>query len=343
MHPQRWMVNGLLLATSRFGLFSLQAPKFVCGLATRRRASLINKRAVTAMTTPTTSSPSDVEKQNILCILSPAKTMDGSDNVPDFITDKQLTLPDCDNEKTREIVQSVKSLSKPKLKSALKLSDKLADSTHKSWRNVPLELVASKMNHHKPCIYCYSGAAFQGLNIKDCELETIQYLQTHLRILDAVFGCLRPLDQIPSSYRLEMNTKLDGFPKLTEYWKESVTAFLQQSDSTILLNLASNEYSSAIDWTPFRVIQVAFRVNGRVVAVHAKRARGLMVRYLAQTKADSLQQVKQFDAEGYQFVEDDSDETTLVFEKTGDKQPAQKRAASSKKRPSSTTKRKRKA
>jgi len=182
--------------------------------------------------------------------------------------------------------------------------------------------------------------------------DDVLYLQNNLRIVDPVYGILKPLDRM-QAYRLEMATrnvlsssgkkseKSDAPIKLHEFWKDSVTKQLTQelqarpADQQILLNLASDEYAAAVapsalqeGATDAQYVKVVFREQGRVIAIHAKRARGLMVRFLAETKAATLEDVKKFDKEGYKLVAKDCDETTLVFDRS--KQPPPSSAKGSK-------------
>lgn len=140
-------------------------------------------------------------------------------------------------------------------------------------------------------------------------------MQENLRIIDPLYGVLRPLD-LMQPYRLEMATKSlfsgdDKKLKLADFWRPSVCNTLANDlkgrDDKILLNLASDEYSAAVDDALLpedtRYIKIVFREEGRTIAVHAKRARGLMVRYLAENEVKGLDGVKQFDSEGYGVVE----------------------------------------
>lgn len=192
----------------------------------------------------------------------------------------------------------------------------------------------------KPCIYAFSGTAYNGLEASSLDDKSMSYLQDNLRIIDPLYGVLRPLDMM-QPYRLEMASR-NVFPndktiKLTSYWKPSVTKCLSEelmtrSDTIILLNLASDEYSAAVDAKNLpegaQFVRIVFREEGRVIAVHAKRARGLMARYLSETGATSLENVKSFNVEGYSYMKEASDETTLVFDRK--KQGAKKRATKAK-------------
>ena len=171
-------------------------------------------------------------------------------------------------------------------------------------------------------VFSFSGPAFQqGIIPQECNLSTLQYIAKNLYILDPVYGVLRALDKM-QPYRLEMGCKgivdVNGSTKketLAAYWKEPITTHLgnQLSSSSedggpILANLASDEYSSSVDIASLPAntifLNVIFRHQGRVIAVHAKRARGLMVRYIAEQNAKSLSDISEFDLEGYQCIHD---------------------------------------
>jgi uncharacterized protein len=274
-------------------------------------------------------------------ILSPAKTLDlstlsssiflNNDNLP-------FTLPDCSLEKTAAIARIMKNMSKNELARALKLSPALAELTHTFYRDFQIEYILDGTTNlpesTKPCIFTYSGAAFQGIQINDCDVDTIKYMQENLRILDALYGLLRPLDRI-QPYRLEMDTKsilphgsTVPVAKLSAYWSEPIAASLTYEltrsnaldGQPILLNLASEEYSAAVRVALLpshcRYIKVVFWEDQRVVAVHAKRARGLMVRFLSKHKATTLEDILKFDVEGYEYMASMSDRNTLVFNRS---------------------------
>lgn len=140
----------------------------------------------------------------------------------------------------------------------------------------------------KPCIYSFSGTAYNGLEALTLDDDSLQYLQSNLRIIDPLYGVLRPLD-IMQPYRLEMATRnvfpADKSMKLASYWQQNVTQRLSEEltnrNDLLLLNLASDEYSAAVDSkslpTGTQYIRIVFRQEGRVIAVHAKRARGMQM------------------------------------------------------------------
>lgn len=168
------------------------------------------------------------------------------------------------------------------------------------------------------------------------ELSTdeLQYAQDHLRILCGLYGILRPLDLI-QAYRLEMGQKLANSrgKDLYAFWGSILAecineAFKKQEEPThkVLVNVASQEYfksiaRSALD-EDILVLDCVFHDDGAIKSVYAKRARGLMCRYLIQNQIDSIEGVQKFDLEGYEFVPKASNETTLVFNRSPTKQKA---------------------
>ena len=267
--------------------------------------------------------------EGIMMILSPAKTLDLSPfalgNYHPELGDKSdnlLTNPCCDAKKTSHLATVMKKQSPTQLMKLLKISSKLANVSHEYWNSFDDKNSTFPV---KPALYAFSGPAYQGINVKEMNYEHLLYLQDNLIIIDPLYGTLRPLDQI-QPYRLEMATKnvTKNISNLAKWWTDSVTSSLSTSlekrhTDPILLNLASDEYSAAVDPKQLppntNYIKVIFRQEGKVISVHAKRARGLMVRYVAENQIDSLEGVKQFDWEGYKIVgkEDSSDQ--IVFDR----------------------------
>jgi cytoplasmic iron level regulating protein YaaA (DUF328/UPF0246 family) len=267
--------------------------------------------------------------QGLMMILSPAKTLDLSP----FHGSLSTSLPSCDVTKTQHIVHVMKSRSEKELTKLLGISASLGKTAASYWQNFDV-------NNSKPSIYTFTGVAYKGLRIEECSDDAVLYLQENLRIIDPLYGSLRPLDRI-QPYRLEMATKAvfpdDKKLKLQDFWKESVTKSLTEDlmkrNDRILLNLASDEYSSALDATLLPkgtcFVKVIFQEKGRVVAVHAKRARGLMARFLAENNCQSLDEVKKFNYEGYSFSLSKSDDLCLVFDRIKEVIKRQKETTSS--------------
>ena len=246
------------------------------------------------------------------------------------------TVADCCPSRTLEIARAIRTRKESELV-------KLLGTAGQYWSNFAETESDRDSADRKPCIYAFSGAAYQGLQVSDCGAAAVSYLQKNLRIIDPLYGLLRPLDRI-QPYRLEMASKnvLLGDQKkikLADFWKDAITERLSQelqdrdpspSSSSILLNLASDEYAAAVSEAGLpkatAFVKVVFWQEGRVISVHAKRARGLMARYLAEKEATTLDDVRAFAEEGYSFVASKSDEQTLVFDRP--KPPPKKNAKS---------------
>lgn len=173
----------------------------------------------------------------------------------------------------------------------------------------------------------FHGEAYKGIGSECLTDEVKAYINDHVRILSGLYGLIKPLDCI-KPYRLEMGTKLShGSGKdLYSFWKEKLTqALLEALEKTtgdqVLLNLASDEYSKAVDFKQiekqYPVVKVSFKEQKgetyKVVGMYAKKARGMMVRYIGENKIDTLEGLKAFDEEGYTFNSQLSTPKHFVF------------------------------
>mmetsp|Transcript_17674 Transcript_17674/g.23576 ORF Transcript_17674/g.23576 Transcript_17674/m.23576 type:complete len:332 (+) Transcript_17674:3-998(+) len=268
-----------------------------------------------------------------MMILSPAKTLDLTpyDENNDF---PSLTTPSCDSAKTSIVASSMKKRKKADLTKLLSISAKLGDTAYQYWSDFDLE---NKNNpSSKPAMFAFDGPAYKALSATTCSPSIASYLQNNLRIIDPLYGVLRPLDTI-QPYRLEMASKnvlsskemMDGDTKLkslADWWSAVVTSSLsseleQKENEKILVNLASDEYSSAVTSSSLpegtQYIKVVFQTGGKVASVHAKRARGLMARYIAEHNVQDVKGLKGFDLEGYSLKEEGKKkgEDVLVFDR----------------------------
>eukprot|EP00566_Odontella_aurita_P019965 CAMPEP_0113536272 /NCGR_PEP_ID=MMETSP0015_2-20120614/6161_1 /TAXON_ID=2838 /ORGANISM="Odontella" /LENGTH=291 /DNA_ID=CAMNT_0000435603 /DNA_START=56 /DNA_END=931 /DNA_ORIENTATION=- /assembly_acc=CAM_ASM_000160 len=270
----------------------------------------------------------------VMMILSPAKTLDLRPFEKSSSSFPPITSPSCSEEKTKHLVNTLKAHSEKSLGKLLGVSAKIAETACRYYEDFQLDPSERIDDGMKPALFAFSGAAYQGLQALTCTEAEVHYMQNNLRIIDPLYGALRPMDSI-QPYRLEMATKkllkakdMGESKDLACWWKKSVTssigAELEGRSTKILLNLASDEYSAAVDSKSLpegtQFVKVVFQQEGRVIAVHAKRARGLMVRFVAENNIREIESVKLFNAEGYKFVKGRSSDCCLVFDRK--KQPA---------------------
>ena len=237
-------------------------------------------------------------------VVSPAKSLDFESELP---TDK-FTQPVFLKE--AETLNAVLAKKKPKALS--KLMDISGNLAELNWeRNQNFKVPFTRENA-RPAIYAFSGDVYQGLDAYTIPEQQLQNLQGKIRILSGQYGILKPLD-LMQPYRLEMGTQLKiGRKKnLYEFWKKQLTAHLNEElgDGELFINLASNEYFSVIDKKSLKVpiITPIFKDwkndKLKVISFFAKKARGSMVRYILDTNAETLDDIKAFDVDGYAYSE----------------------------------------
>jgi hypothetical protein len=247
-------------------------------------------------------------------VLSPAKSLDFESKLPTTKSSEGQFLSD--SERINKVLKkkSARSLSK-----LMDISKDLAELNYQ--RNQEWQLPFTKENA-RPAVYAFNGDVYRGLDIYTLDLKKLDALQDTVRILSGLYGVLKPLD-LMQAYRLEMGTKLPiGKNKnLYEFWKKKVTKALNEEleDNELFLNLASNEYFKAIDVKTLKVpvINIDFKElkNGeyKTIGIFAKLARGLMTRYIIDSNAKTLEDIKGFNLENYRFHEQLSKENSLVF------------------------------
>ncbi|KAA3597982.1 MAG: peroxide stress protein YaaA [Calditrichaeota bacterium] len=251
----------------------------------------------------------------MLSILSPAKTLDfNSENkLTQFSTPQHL-------EEAKIISQILKKKSEKKLKTLFKVSDKIAQENYERFQNWSEDF---KLENSKQAILAYNGYVFENLQSDSFSEKDLKFAQDNLRILDAFYGILKPLDLI-QPYRLEMQTSLKVKRKsLYEFWRVKFTQNLNDElakhTNRVLLNLASGEYFKTIDTKKFqhKILNLAFKEEKegklKVVAVFAKMARGQMVNFIVKNKIDQVEKLKEFEASGYKFQAKLSTESEFVF------------------------------
>jgi cytoplasmic iron level regulating protein YaaA (DUF328/UPF0246 family) len=252
----------------------------------------------------------------MITILSPAKALK---------FDKKSIIQDKTNpvfiEEANKIVPYLQKLSANKLKNLMDISDKLAELNKQRfavWQNEPSDDIT------RQAIYAFNGEVYNGLKAETMDEDSLYFAQKHIRILSGLYGVLKPFDAI-QEYRLEMGSKLKihRANNLYEFWGDKINKDLQRDldamESKTLINLASNEYAKVVNMKKLkaRVITPVFKdeKNGeyKVIFVYAKKARGLMARFIADNKITEPEHLKAFDSEGYFYNENMSDENQWVF------------------------------
>ena len=249
-------------------------------------------------------------------LISPAKTLDFETPLPTQIATKPLFLP-----KTRIVNKALKPLKPSQLRDLMDISQDLADLNHKRNR-VRTFSSAAVSDIARQAIYAFAGDVYTGIDAYSIPLEKLERLQADVRILSGLYGMLRPLDLI-QAYRLEMGTDLPvGDAKnLYRFWKELLTKALNKElrKGDWVLNLASVEYFSAIDKKALKapIVSAEFKdfKDGKLMMISffAKKARGMMVRYIIDTDAKTVDDLKGFNYDGYGFDAHLSKPDKLVF------------------------------
>lgn len=252
----------------------------------------------------------------MLAVISPAKTLDFESEAP-VDQNSDYRFPD----EAQSLIDVLKRKSESEIKSLMKLSDKLASLNAERYRQWQPDMTPA---NSKQALFAFRGDVYTGLSAQTLTVAQIEQAQHSLRILSGLYGLLRPLDLI-QPYRLEMGTRLatDHGHNLYEFWGDKITTQLnrdiQQEQAGALLNLASEEYFKAVDTRQLDcpVITPVFRdeKNGqyKIISFYAKKARGMMIRFLLDQQPQSLEQIKAFDYAGYQYSKQDSSEFQWVF------------------------------
>lgn len=223
--------------------------------------------------------------------------------------------------KGAEAIQHILKTKSPKfLSNLMEISQQLADE---NWERNQRWNAKPKSNEASSALFTFTGEVYRALDAKSLHPEELDYLQTHFRILSGLYGLLKPSDKI-MLYRLEMgrNLKIDTSSNLYVYWGKLITERLNSElkKNELILNLASQEYSKVIVRKELKgkIIDVDFKekmLNGKTktIAVYAKHARGLCIRFCAETQAKTINDVIKFNKERYFYDEDLSTPEKIVF------------------------------
>lgn len=254
----------------------------------------------------------------MLALISPAKTLDYETVLPtEKFTQPRLL------DHSQELIEVASKLSASEIASLMSVSEKIATLNAERFRDWQPEF---NFANARQAIFAFKGDVYTGLNAYQLEKQDIDYAQKHLRMLSGLYGLLRPLD-LMMPYRLEMGTKLKNTRgnNLYEFWgntiTETINADLAQAESELLVNIASDEYYKSVKESKIKaeIIKPVFldQKNGKykVISFYAKKARGLMARYLLENKIERAEDIKSFNTEGYYFDAESSLQGELVFKR----------------------------
>lgn len=248
-------------------------------------------------------------------VVSPAKTLDYETKLPTTRGTQPEFL-----ETTATVNRKLARMSKKEISELMGISDKLADLNYTRYHQFEEE---HNKKNSRPAVYAFNGDVYTGLDAYTIPVEKLDFLQDSLRILSGYYGILRPLDLI-QPYRLEMGTSLSVGRKkdLYDLWQNKVTEYLNKElkEDELFLNLASNEYFKAINTRKLKVpvITPVFKdyKNGKlkIISFFAKKARGSMVRFIVDSEAKTVEDLKAFDYDGYRYSQEESTkQNELVF------------------------------
>lgn len=248
----------------------------------------------------------------MISIISPAKSMDFNSEAP---CAEFTNLPQ--NSKTNLIISKLQSLSQDQIAKIMGVSTKIAELNYQRFQNF-------ENLPEKQALFAYTGDVYKNIDSFSFTNKELQFAQKHLRIASALYGLVSPLDKI-KAYRLEMVSKLSTIaPKgMAKFWQEHITTQLnlelQTHKNDCLVNLASNEYSAAINpaLLNFSIINIHFREirNGSIknIALNSKRARGMLADYIIRNAIDSPNDIKSFNSNNYNYDLSMSDDNNFFF------------------------------
>jgi cytoplasmic iron level regulating protein YaaA (DUF328/UPF0246 family) len=252
----------------------------------------------------------------MLLVVSPAKKLDFESPLATNKNSQASLL-----NHSEILIERCRELSPDQIASLMKLSDKLAGLNAARFGEWSLPFTPENA---RPAVLAFNGDVYSGLDANTFSDDDFDFAQQHFRILSGLYGLLKPLD-LMQAYRLEMGTKLDNArgSNLYQFWGDIITnelnqALAQQGDD-VLINLASNEYFKAVNKKSLNatIITPQFKdwKNGqyKMISFFAKKARGLMARYIIQNQISDVEQLRKFDLAGYQFNSDFSQGNELVF------------------------------
>lgn len=254
----------------------------------------------------------------MLILISPAKTLDYQSPLATTRYTQPMLL-----EHSQQLIGVARKLSAPQIKALMGISDKLADLNATRFHDWHPDFTPENA---RQAILAFKGDVYTGLQAETFSEADFDFAQKHLRMLSGLYGVLRPLD-LMQPYRLEMGIRLEN-PRgkdLYQFWGEEIThtlnAALHDQGDDIVVNLASDEYFRSVKPKALKgqIIMPVFldEKNGKfkVISFYAKKARGLMSRYIIENRLSKPEQLTGFNSEGYFFDAESSSAEELVFKR----------------------------
>ena len=252
----------------------------------------------------------------MIITLSPSK---GHDFEAPAKTKKHTTPVALDD--SQLLIKELRKIKSGELQAMMSISENIANLNVDRFKKFKTPFTSSNA---KQAIFAFKGDVYSGIDIENFSADDLAYAQKHLRILSGLYGCLRPLDLI-QPYRLEMKTKLKN-PRgdnLYQFWGELITERLNKElakqQEPVLVNLASNEYFKSVKpkLLEGQLLNINFKETKdgktRIVAIFAKRARGMMTDYILRNRIEKPEDLKKFKEGGYKFSKIDSDDKQWTF------------------------------
>ena len=247
----------------------------------------------------------------MLAIISPSKTQDFSEcNIENFSQTRQQQSSD-------ELVHILKNKSQTQISKLMSISEKLSALNFERFQKFKLPFT---LENAKQAILAFKGDVYNGIDAPSLSTEDLNFAQDKIRMLSGLYGVIRPLDLI-QPYRLEMGTKLSNAKgkDLYDYWGADISNVLNDDESELIINLASNEYFKAIDKKSLnaKILDIVFKEKKgdsyKVIGIYAKRARGLMVNFIIRNRLNNPEALQDFSDEGYRCDKDLSNDSTWVY------------------------------
>jgi cytoplasmic iron level regulating protein YaaA (DUF328/UPF0246 family) len=232
----------------------------------------------------------------MIAVLSPAKTLDYESPLPALTPTRPRFAAEAET-----LAAAASHLTQKTLSELMHISPALAKLNTDRFRDFAHA-------PERPAIFAFDGDVYTGFDVKTLEEEALPFAQDHLRLLSGLYGMLRPLD-LMRPYRLEMGTRwAPRHKKLTDWWGDRIGKALAEDvagdGEKVVLNLASQEYWAGVAGhlpADIRVVAIDFRDGDRFVSFHAKKARGMMARWMVEHRITEIDAMRGFDTDGYAF------------------------------------------